>query len=158
MPGNPDNPAAGDPGLHVPGWTPHSHTVSEPAPRTPEFLQQRQLPVLPGDASTPAADPAPNAEGPIYESIQYKSGMLKKPCDAGSAPEDSPSLPAGDKLSISVQELVAQEEPSSDGSPSPVYARVCKLPRAPEPPQPTNPSEPQEETPPSLPEKRFDVA
>lgn len=158
VPGDPDNHTAGDPGLHLPGWTPHSHTLSEPAPRTPEFLQHRQLPVLPGDARAPAADPAPDAEGPIYESIRYKSGMLKKPCDAGSTPEDSPSLSDGDEPSISVQEVIAQEEPGSEESPSPLYARVCKLPRAPQPPQPTDPPEPQEEAPPSLPEKRFDVA
>ncbi|KAK4824921.1 hypothetical protein QYF61_021541 [Mycteria americana] len=154
-----DGPAVpADPGLHVPGWTPHSHTLPGPVLRTPEFLRHRQLPVLPGDTGTPAADAAPDAEGSIYESIRYKSGTLKKPRDAGSAPGDSPSLPAGDEPSIPVQEGIVQEEPGSEGSPGPVYARVCKPPRAPQPQQPARPPEPQEEAPPPLPEKCFDVA
>ncbi|KAM6270358.1 uncharacterized protein M6G45_002503 [Spheniscus humboldti] len=158
VPGDPDSPAARDPGLHVPGWTPHSHALSGPALRTPEFLRHRQLPVLPEDAGTPTADPVPDAEGRIYESIRYKSGMLKKPWDAGSIPGDSPSPNAGDEPSIPVQEVIAQEELGSEGSPSPVYARVCKLPRAPQPQQPASPPKLQEEAPPLLPEKRFDVA
>ncbi|PKU26737.1 rna polymerase ii degradation factor 1-like [Limosa lapponica baueri] len=145
--GDLDNPAAG-----VPGLTPHPNAPSGPPQRTPEYLRHRQLPVLPGDAGTATADPAPDAEGPIYESI------LKKPWDAGSALGDAPSLPAGDEPSVSVQEIMAQEEPDSEGSPSPIYAQVCKMPRAPQPRQPHGPPEPQEETPPSLPEKHFDVA
>lgn len=158
MLGDPDNRTAGDPKLHVPGWTPHSHTLSRPAPRNPEFLRHRQLPVVPGDAGTPVADPASDAEGPIYESIRYKPGMLRKPWDTGSVPGDSSSLPTGDELSILVQEIMAQEEPGSEGNPGPVYAQVCKPPRVPQPRQPAGPPEPQEETPPSLPEKCFDVA
>lgn len=156
--GDPDNRTAGDPKLHVPGWTPHSHALSRPAPRNPEFLRHWQLPVVPGDAGTPVADPASDAEGPIYESIRYKPGTLKKTWDTGSVPGDSSSLPTGDELSIPVQEIIAQEEPGSEGNPGPVYAQVCKPPQLPQPRQPTGPPEPQEETPPSLPEKRFDVA
>lgn len=158
MLGDLDNGTAGDPKLHVPGWTPHSHTLSRPAPRNPEFLRHRQLPVVPGDAGTPVADAASDAEGPIYESIRYKPGMLRKPWDTGSVPGDSSSLPTGDELSILVQEIIAQEEPGSKGNPGPVYAQVCKPPRVPQPRQPAGPPEPQEETPPSLPEKHFDVA
>ncbi|XP_074942573.1 uncharacterized protein LOC142054220 [Phalacrocorax aristotelis] len=158
VPGDPDNAGAGHPRLQVPGWTPHSQELSGPSPRTPEFLRHRQLPVLPGDAGTPAADTALDAEGTIYESIRYKAGMLKKPWDAGSTPRDSPSLPTRDKPSIPVQEVIIQEEPGSEGTPSPVYARVCKLHRAPQPQQPPSHPEPQEEAPPLLPEKHFDVA
>ncbi|XP_014818542.1 PREDICTED: RNA polymerase II degradation factor 1-like [Calidris pugnax] len=153
------------------------------------------------------ADPALDNEGPIYESIRAaeKSGMLKKPWEAGSVLGDSPSLPNGDEPGVSmqeimaqeelkseessmqeimaqeeleskkssvqeimtqeeleskkssVQEIMAQEEPESKRSPSPIYAQVHKLPRAPQPPQPPSPPEPEEETPPSLPERRFDV-
>ncbi|XP_042659396.1 proline-rich protein 2-like [Tyto alba] len=157
VPGDPDNPAAGDPELHMLGWTPRSHVLSSPTPRAPEFLRHRQLPVVPGGAGTPAADTVPDAEGPIYESIRYKSGTLAKPWGGGSTPGDSPPQPAGDELSIPVQ-IIAQEEPGSEGNPDPVYARVCKPPRAPQPRQPTGPAEPQEEASPSVPEKRFDVA
>lgn len=157
MPGDMDNPAAGDPKLHVLGWMPHSQSLSEPALRTPEFLWHRQLPLWPGDTGAPVAEPVLDAEGPIYASIRYKSRTLKKPWDAGSTLGDSSSLPTGDEPSTPMQEIVAQEEPGSEGSPGPVYARGCKPPRAPQPQQPARPPEPQEEAPPSLPEKRFDV-
>lgn len=148
-----DNPTAGDPRLHVPGCIPNSHTPSEPVLRTPEFLRHRELPVLPGDTSTSMVDPMPDPDGRIYESIRYKSGTQKKPGDAGSVQGDSPSLTTGDELSISVQEIITQEQPGSEGSPVPVYAQVCKQRR-----QPAGPPEPQEEEEaPSLPEKRFDV-
>lgn len=157
VPGDMDNPAAGDPKLHLLGWTPHSQSLSEPALRTPEFLWHRQLPLWPGDTGAPVAEPVLDAEGPIYASIRYKSRTLKQPWDAGSTLGDSSSLPTGDEPSTPMQEIVAQEEPGSEGSPGPVYARGCKPPRAPQPQQPARPPEPQEEAPPSLPEKRFDV-
>ncbi|KAM9563684.1 uncharacterized protein ACIB01_006254 [Guaruba guarouba] len=148
-----EKPTAGDPRLHVQGCIPNSHTLSEPALRTPEFLRHRELPVLPGDTSTSMVVPMPDPDGRIYESIRYKSGIQEKPGNAGSTPGDSPSLPTKDEPSISMQEIITQEEPGSEGSPVPVYARVCKQRR-----QPARPPEPQEEEEaPSLPEKRFDV-
>ncbi|XP_030902560.2 uncharacterized protein [Melopsittacus undulatus] len=148
-----DKPTAGDPRLNVPDCTLNSHTLSEPALRTPEFLRHRELPVLPGNASTTVVDPMPDPDGRIYESIRYKSETQKKPGNADSTTGDSPSLPTKDELSISMQEIITQEEPGSEGSPVPVYARVCKQRR-----QPARPPEPQEEEEaPSLPEKRFDV-
>ncbi|XP_053920099.1 uncharacterized protein LOC128851892 [Cuculus canorus] len=155
VPGDSDNPAVEDPGLHRPGHTPHSQALSGPASRTPEFLRHRQLPVLPGDASTPVVDSVQDAEGRIYESIRYKSRTLRNPLDAGSTPGDSPSLPTKDKPSIPTLEDIALVELASEGSPGPVYAQVCKMPRSPQ--QPTSLSEPEEEAPPALPEKRFDV-
>lgn len=95
----------------------------------------------------------PDPDGRIYESIRYKSGTQKKPGNADSTQGDSPSLPTKDEPSISMQEIITQEELGSERSPVPVYARVCKQRR-----QPARPPEPQEEEEaPSLPEKRFDV-
>lgn len=133
--------------------------------RTPDFLRHRQLPLVPGEPQTPAAEPAREGEGPIYESIRYKarklSGRLRKPCgatgdlgDVGDIGDD----PCGDSRDIGddpEQGLLVQEEPCGEGSPCPVYARVRKAPRAPQRSQPHGP-EPEEEAPPALPQKLFD--
>ncbi|XP_040408248.1 collagen alpha-1(I) chain-like [Cygnus olor] len=143
-----DGTGSGDPGVLGP---PPLHAPPGPTPRTPDFLRHRQLPLVPGDAQTPAAEARQDAEGPIYESIRYKSRKLsaglRKPCGATGDIGDG-----GDPG----QGLVVQEEPCGDGSPCPVYARVRKAPRAPQHSAPSHGPEPEEEAPPALPEKHFD--
>lgn len=140
-----DGTSSGGPG--VPG-PPPLHAPPGSTPRTPDFLRHRQLPLVPGDPQTPAAEAPRDAEGPIYESIRYKSRKLsaglRKPCGATGDGGDPG------------QGLVVQEEPCGNGSPCPVYARVRKAPRAPQRSAPSRGPEPEEEAPPALPEKRFD--
>lgn len=131
--------------------SPHPNTSPKSSPRTPDFLRHRQLPLLPGDTAEPAVDTVQDAQGPIYESIRYKSqklsvGLEKPYRDDGDS---------GDGVDP-VQVFVVQEEPCSPGSPIPVYARICKASRAPQHTVP-NSIEPEEEAAPALPEKRFDI-
>ncbi|XP_021245261.1 uncharacterized protein LOC110395347 [Numida meleagris] len=131
--------------------SPHSNTSPKSPTRTPDFLRHRQLPLVPGDTAAPAVDTGQDAQGPIYESIRYKSRTLsaglEKPCrDDGDSGDD------GDP----VQDFVVQEEPCGPGSPIPVYARICKVSRAPQHTIP-NSTESEEEAAPALPEKLFDI-
>lgn len=131
--------------------SPHPNTSPKSSPRTPDFLRHRQLPLLPGDTTEPAVDTVQDAQGPIYESIRYKSqklsvGLEKPYRDDGDT---------GDGVDPA-QVFVVQEEPCSSGSPIPVYARICKASRAPQHTVP-NSIEPEEEAAPALPEKRFDI-
>lgn len=131
--------------------SPHPNTSPKSSPRTPDFLRHRQLPLLPGDTAEPTVDTVQDAQGPIYESIRYKSqklsvGLEKPYRDDGDT---------GDGVDPA-QVFVVQEEPCSSGSPIPVYARICKASRAPQHTVP-NSIEPEEEAAPALPEKRFDI-
>ncbi|XP_010706376.2 uncharacterized protein LOC104910023 isoform X2 [Meleagris gallopavo] len=131
--------------------SPHPNTSPKSSPRTPDFLRHRQLPLLPGDTAEPAVDTVQDAQGPIYESIRYKSQKLS----AGLEKPYRDDLDSGDD-GDPVQRFVVQEEPCSPGSPIPVYARICKVSRAPQHTVP-NSIEPEEEAAPALPEKRFDI-
>ncbi|XP_015715315.2 uncharacterized protein LOC107312413 [Coturnix japonica] len=125
--------------------SPQPNTSPTSSQRTPDFLRHRQLPLLPSDTTEPTVQ---DAQGPIYESIRYKSQQL-------SAGLEKPYRDSGDS-GDSMQGVVVQEEPCSTGSPIPVYARICKVPRAQQHTVP-NSTESEEEAAPALPEKRFDI-
>ncbi|KAM6280256.1 uncharacterized protein LJ264_002481 isoform 2-T2 [Porphyrio hochstetteri] len=101
----------GNPKLHVPGLTPHSQAPPGPIPKTPEFLQHRQLPVLPGYTGTPTANPVPTGEGTIYESIRGHGARGDVPGGARQRGEPWPCVCPGVQTHPGAAALASHQHP-----------------------------------------------